>query len=413
MLCLSSSMGGCAPYSSTCGMLRSSTNTTIFLPIGGPNTPLRRLSSFPSTTSCVWFAEVCAEKFMNRYDQLEPSVSSASREMCRLMYAVLPVPVGPTNRKFTRALTKTSMRKVYRIVSTVGTMMSVYCAPSGMGVSSRVLTQATHLPEGLSNTKSYTVASLPSTASGKSCVTLRFGGRFLVMNACSASGTSPMSKPRSVASNFARPSSSTEAPTDHTSANRNSESSHVSSRFLFISAASFSSRKSASSASSRRMHACARLISCIGCGILHSLVARRTQGGRSQSNRLSMCALCSSNSPSGSVCIQETITGRHPSRDGCTYTMPHRETVAGDATARSCTSKIMFIRPCMAMISPEFRHSFLLSSSTVFMFSIQMASTGPSNTTHLRSGDVSRAALRNVTAKTPSAHSLETGSSAP
>ena len=36
----------------------------------------------------------------------------------------------------------------------------------------------------------------------------------------------------------------------------------------------------------------------------------------------------------------------------------------------------MFIKPCMATISPELRHSFLLSSSTVFMFSIQMASTG-------------------------------------
>lgn len=34
------------------------------------------------------------------------------------------------------------------------------------------------------------------------------------------------------------------------------------------------------------------------------------------------------------------------------------------------------------MISPELRHSFLLSSSTVFMFSIQMASTGPSNMYH-------------------------------
>ena len=47
----------------------------------------------------------------------------------------------------------------------------------------------------------------------------------------------------------------------------------------------------------------------------------------------------------------------------------------------------------MAMISPELRHSFLLSSSTVFMFSIQMASTGPSKMTHLRSGLVSRAAF--------------------
>ena len=73
----------------------------------------------------------------------------------------------------------------------------------------------------------------------------------------------------------------------------------------------------------------------------------------------------------------------------------------------------MFMRPCIATISPLFRHSFLLSSSTVFMFSIQMASTGPSKTTHLRSGLVSLAALRNVTARIPSAHSLLTGSSAP
>ena len=39
----------------------------------------------------------------------------------------------------------------------------------------------------------------------------------------------------------------------------------------------------------------------------------------------------------------------------------------------------------MAMISPDMRQSFLLSSSTVFMFSIQMASTGPSKSTHWRS----------------------------
>ena len=38
------------------------------------------------------------------------------------------------------------------------------------------------------------------------------------------------------------------------------------------------------------------------------------------------------------------------------------------------------------MISPLLRQSFLLSSSTVFMFSIQTASTGPSNTYHFLSG---------------------------
>ena len=49
----------------------------------------------------------------------------------------------------------------------------------------------------------------------------------------------------------------------------------------------------------------------------------------------------------------ETHSGRHPSWCGSRYTMPQRETVAGDATARSATSKIMFIDVDMAMISPS------------------------------------------------------------
>jgi len=41
--CLSSSIGGCAPYFSLAGMLRSSTNAMHFRPSGGPYTPFRRL----------------------------------------------------------------------------------------------------------------------------------------------------------------------------------------------------------------------------------------------------------------------------------------------------------------------------------------------------------------------------------
>lgn len=66
----------------------------------------------------------------------------------------------------------------------------------------------------------------------------------------------------------------------------------------------------------------------------------------------------------GKEAIQDVSMGRQPSNAGCMYTMPQRLTVAGDATARSATSKIMFMRPDMAMISPLFKHSFLLSSST-------------------------------------------------
>lgn len=43
------------------------------------------------------------------------------------------------------------------------------------------------------------------------------------------------------------------------------------------------------------------------------------------------------------------------------------------------TSNIIVICSLSLMISPLLRHNFLLSSKTVFIFSIQTASTGPSN----------------------------------
>lgn len=49
------------------------------------------------------------------------------------------------------------------------------------------------------------------------------------------------------------------------------------------------------------------------------------------------------------------------------------------------TSKIMDMVGLIWMISELGKHNFLLSSRTVFMFSIQMASTGPSSTSHFRS----------------------------
>lgn len=61
-------------------------------------------------------------------------------------------------------------------------------------------------------------------------------------------------------------------------------------------------------------------------------------------------------------------------------------TVAGEATSRSMGSKIRLICGDIWMISPLMRQSFLLSSSTVFMFSIHTASTGPSKISHFLSG---------------------------
>ena len=63
-------------------------------------------------------------------------------------------------------------------------------------------------------------------------------------------------------------------------------------------------------------------------------------------------------------------------------TIPHLLTVAGDACYKSSTSNIIVIHFVNLIISPEVKHNFLLSSNTVFIFSIQTASTGPSNTIH-------------------------------
>ena len=60
-------------------------------------------------------------------------------------------------------------------------------------------------------------------------------------------------------------------------------------------------------------------------------------------------------------------------------TMPLRETVAGDALSMLCTSKMILQLGAMVILSPLARVSVLLSSSTELRFSIQMASTGPSN----------------------------------
>ena len=66
------------------------------------------------------------------------------------------------------------------------------------------------------------------------------------------------------------------------------------------------------------------------------------QGSTSHANSWSRRGLCGSRDL-GSVFIQDSFMGSQPMEVGSTYTMPTRDTVAGDATARSCTSKIMFM----------------------------------------------------------------------
>lgn len=101
---------------------------------------------------------------------------------------------------------------------------------------------------------------------------------------------------------------------------------------------------------------------------------------------------------------QESIKILWPIEAGSKQIMPHLLTVAGEAASRSIGSKIRLILLLIEIISPELRHNFLLSSRTVFIFSIQIASTGPSRSSHLRVEDGVEANCLNFTASTPSNH---------
>eukprot|EP00961_Rhodomonas_salina_P048978 657455-Rhodomonas_salina.1 len=84
--------------------------------------------------------------------------------------------------------------------------------------------------------------------------------------------------------------------------------------------------------------------------------------------------------------------------------MPMRDTVAGEALLRFSGSKTAFISAVIGMRSPLARVNSLLSSSTVFKFSIQMASTGPSSRIHVLAF-LALVPLRHSTAKMPSVQS--------
>lgn len=78
-------------------------------------------------------------------------------------------------------------------------------------------------------------------------------------------------------------------------------------------------------------------------------------------------------------------TGRQSSPDELMYTMPLRDTVAGEALSMLWGSKMILHCGDIGIRSPLARVSVLLSSSTLLRFSIQMASTGPSKTIQIRS----------------------------
>mmetsp|Transcript_14536 Transcript_14536/g.44979 ORF Transcript_14536/g.44979 Transcript_14536/m.44979 type:complete len:250 (-) Transcript_14536:10-759(-) len=93
--------------------------------------------------------------------------------------------------------------------------------------------------------------------------------------------------------------------------------------------------------------------------------------------------------------------------------MPARDTVAGDATLRSSTSKSRLIDEVSGIRSPLIKVRILLSSITLFIDSIHMASIGPSNSTHFSSRLFDSAHALNMVERIPSAHSKVVRSYAP
>ena len=63
-------------------------------------------------------------------------------------------------------------------------------------------------------------------------------------------------------------------------------------------------------------------------------------------------------------------------------TIPFLDTVAGEALSMLCTSKMILQFGAIGIRSPLAKVKVLLSSSTEFKFSIQIASTGPSSKSH-------------------------------
>lgn len=95
---------------------------------------------------------------------------------------------------------------------------------------------------------------------------------------------------------------------------------------------------------------------------------------------------------------------------GWKYTIPQRLTVAGDAADKSSISNNMHIFYGIFRISPEVKHNFLLSSKTVFKFSIHKELTGPSNTIHTL--PLCKLSLINI-GTIPSDHYFVSGSNLP
>ena len=92
---------------------------------------LRRLTSFPPMTPCVWFALNCALKA--RVMGVYKSLSKRFRSSCWITTVFL-MPVVPEERTRRSLPISAIRRKAFLTVSTVCTMMVCTCASLGMSM---------------------------------------------------------------------------------------------------------------------------------------------------------------------------------------------------------------------------------------------------------------------------------------
>ena len=387
---------------------------------------MARFSTTSSTPRCTSIDVVREEKFMPRSTFLP--MSRLARYLA--MVTVFAVPLSPTNRTGLPFATKQSKSHVLRTVSTVGTRMEANLAPGSISSGVTEERQVNHFFFSTSKRYSYKLA-LGKVVGDRPSPSLHENPASFLMNASTRS--------RSLKPCFWI----TDAPKDHTRQNTNvasstagstttpsSSFSETASFSVFSVAVAFSSSSppSPKGAESKSMHS----------SILHSCVTRfrfvcgtvccgalpmtsPSMPSTQKSMHLSTYLLISLRRISACswftrLLHQVQMYGSYSRFLGSTYTIPHRETVAGEAYCRSATSNSSLTWSTKRIRSPFGNVSSLLSSITEFMFSTHTASTSPSKTMYRNSslsGGNGRVSSRKMFDKSPSVQSRVSGSSSP
>ena len=373
-----SSSVGWSPQTLTSGMDRSSRKKVIFLPPGGPKFLPPCLSSSASMACWNMPGVVADEKFI--FFRSMWSALNVSKNVSA--FDVFAVPDPPTSSTGWCISCMYFMSAVDRHVSIVGTSTELQSSTSPRGALKVAGLQRSHSM--VSMLTAYSKMVSPSATSR---------GAF-----ADAAGPS-----RSHASHFARSSASSRPAMPQVMAKSTRRSSSPS-------ASSCDSESSACFKSADR-----------STSVFSTEPTRVTASGWPQEPRRNSKAMPGSRSdlqlprylakwprsmsPWACLPSQAWSTGSQSRSDADTKMMPARLTVAGDAFLRSSTSNMSLTVSAMGMRSPLASVRILLSSRTVFRFSIQTASTGPSQMIHVLSLRLRSLNLDQMDAKMPLSHS--------